>query len=230
MKKQTGSTLIIVLVVLLLITVIGTIAVRSGILGLKISTNTQIQALLLENSNAAIFNIEDPSQVEKRFATNGMFSYFTLDENAGDQLVFCYKANQNSFFSLQNASVISPDGSLTRNGTAGYCKANWFASGRSAVLSQIYLTKLDQALDPLAHFSIGTTVGGAKVPTISQNISAMVISVLPSFSSATTDQIEACFKKDKQQVVACFKGLSIPYNVQYADYTVNSSPTLNTSS
>lgn len=35
MKKQQGSALIIVLVILVLVTLIGTLAIRSGILGLK---------------------------------------------------------------------------------------------------------------------------------------------------------------------------------------------------
>lgn len=230
MIKHKGSTLIIVLVILLLITVIGTIAIRSGILSLKISTNTQIQALLLENSNAALFNIEDPGLVERRFASNGMFAYFTLDENRDDQLVFCFKADQTSFFTLQNASVISADGSIGKKGTAGYCKATWFASGRSAVLSQVYLSKLEKEADPLAHFSLGTTVGGGKVPSLSQNISATVISVLPSFSSASTTDIETCFNKSRSEVASCFKTLSIPFNIQHADYTVTSSPLLNTPS
>ena len=55
MKQQKGATLIIVLVILLMITILGTIAVKSGILGLKIATNSQVNALLLENSDAALF-------------------------------------------------------------------------------------------------------------------------------------------------------------------------------
>lgn len=62
MKKQLGSALIIVLVILVLVTLIGTLAVRSGILGLKLATNSQVSALLLENSDSALFNIENPHQ------------------------------------------------------------------------------------------------------------------------------------------------------------------------
>ena len=76
MKKQLGSALIIVLVILVLVTLIGTLAVRSGILGLKLATNSQIQSLLLENSNSALFNLEDPSQVARQLAGDGMYSYF----------------------------------------------------------------------------------------------------------------------------------------------------------
>jgi Tfp pilus assembly protein PilX len=63
MKKQQGSALIIVLVILVLVTLIGTLAIRSGILGLKLATNSQVNALLLENSDAALFNVENPNDV-----------------------------------------------------------------------------------------------------------------------------------------------------------------------
>ncbi len=46
MKQQKGATLIVVLVILILITLVGTLAVRSGILGLRLATNSQVQALL----------------------------------------------------------------------------------------------------------------------------------------------------------------------------------------
>ena len=55
MKQQQGATLITVLIILVLVTVLGTIAVKTGILGLKIATNSQVNALLLENSDAALF-------------------------------------------------------------------------------------------------------------------------------------------------------------------------------
>ena len=40
MQYQQGATLIVVMIILLVITVLGTIAVKSGILGLKIATNS----------------------------------------------------------------------------------------------------------------------------------------------------------------------------------------------
>ncbi len=59
MNKHKGSTLVIVLIVLILVTLIGAMGVRTGIFGLKLATNSQIQALLLESSNAALLNLED---------------------------------------------------------------------------------------------------------------------------------------------------------------------------
>ena len=226
MKKQQGSALIIVLVILVLVTLIGTLAIRSGILGLKLATNSQIQALLLENSNSALFNLEDPSQVARQLALDGMFAYFNSAANADDELVFCYRAAQNAFYDFSKASVIAADGTTTKIGVDGYCKANQFAMGRSAVLSQVYLTKSSTVSAPFGSVPKGTSIGQSNVPATSNNIGATVISVLPSFAGASSTEIEACFKQRASAVGACFDGLGIPYNMQHSDYTVGGQPKL----
>ena len=159
MKQQQGATLITVLIVLVLVTLLGTIAVKSGILGLKIATNSQVNALLMGNSDSALFNIENPDQVARQLALDGMFAYFNSSANANDELVFCYRASENSFFKLSKASAITADGSTTKLGVDGYCKANQFAMGRSAVLSQVYLTKNAKRLHHLVAPRKGQALG-----------------------------------------------------------------------
>lgn len=226
MKQQKGATLITVLVILIVITLLGTIAVKMGIVGLKIATNSQVNALLLENSDSALFNIENPAEVERQLALDGMFAYFNSSANANDELVFCYRASENSFFKLSKASAITEDGSTTKIGVDGFCKANQFAMGRSAVLSQVYLTKNATTSTPFAGVPKGTSLGQSNVPVTTHNIGATVISVLPSFAGATTTQIENCFKQRASAVGACFDGLGIPYNMQHSDYTVGGQPKL----
>lgn len=226
MKQQKGATLITVLVILIVITLLGTIAVKMGIVGLKIATNSQVNALLLENSDSALFNIENPAEVERQLALDGMFAYFNSSANANDELVFCYRASENSFFKLSKASAITEDGSTTKIGVDGFCKANQFAMGRSAVLSQVYLTKSSTASAPFSSVPKGTSLGQSNVPVTTHNIGATVISVLPSFAGATTTQIENCFKQRASAVGACFDGLGIPYNMQHSDYVVGGQPKL----
>lgn len=226
MKQQKGATLITVLVILIVITLLGTIAVKMGIVGLKIATNSQVNALLLENSDSALFNIENPAEVERQLALDGMFAYFNSSANTNDELVFCYRASENSFFKLSKASAITEDGSTTKIGVDGFCKANQFAMGRSAVLSQVYLTKSSTASAPFSSVPKGTSLGQSNVPATTNNIGATVISVLPSFAGATTTQIENCFKQRASAVGACFDGLGIPYNMQHSDYVVGGQPKL----
>jgi len=66
-RAQQGATLIIVLVLLVAITVIGSLAIRSSVLSLRVSTMSQAQQLLLQNSDAALFKIEDPEYGLKRY-------------------------------------------------------------------------------------------------------------------------------------------------------------------
>jgi Tfp pilus assembly protein PilE len=226
MKQQQGATLITVLIILVLVTLLGTIAVKSGILGLKIATNSQVNALLMGNSDSALFNVENPEQVARQLALDGMFAYFNSSANANDELVFCYRASENSFFKLSKASAITADGSTTKMGVDGFCKANQFAMGRSAVLSQVYLTKNVTTSTPFGGAPKGTSLGQSNVPVTTNNIGATVISVLPSFAGATSTQIESCFKQRASAVGACFEGLKIPYNMQHSDYTVGGQPKL----
>ena len=226
MKQQKGATLITVLVILIVITLLGTIAVKMGIVGLKIATNSQVNALLLENSDSALFNIENPAEVERQLALDGMFAYFNSAANADDELVFCYRAAQNAFYDFSKASAIAADGTTTKIGVDGFCKANQFAMGRSAVLSQVYLTKNATTSTPFAGVPKGTSLGQSNVPVTTHNIGATVISVLPSFAGATPTQIENCFKQRASAVGACFDGLGIPYNMQHSDYTVGGQPKL----
>ncbi|ENW93984.1 pilus assembly PilX family protein [Acinetobacter dispersus] len=235
MKKQDGSTLVIVLIVMLLVIIIGTLAIKSGIIGLKIATNSQVRSLLLENSNSALFNVEDPKQIARQLALDGMFSYFNSVDNADDELVFCYRqTSMNDFYSMDQASVIEQNGKTTKMGITGFCKAGEFASGRSAVQAQIYLKKnVEENAVPFSTAPKGTSLGQSEVPVVSHNIGVTVISILPSYVGASNSDIEACFKKTAikkdqltQTVEECFETLDIPYNLQHADYIVGSAPKL----
>lgn len=229
-RSQQGATLVIVLIMMLLIIIIGTLAIRQSLVSLNIATNSQAQQLMFENSDTALFKIEDPTQVETQLATNGMFAYFDSDDRKTDELVFCYKGDNATFFNLQNASVISSDGTLTKNGISGYCQATSFTSGRSAILSQVYLRLLDTTSQPLVNLTIGTSAGTSNnIPNTTKRIAVTVISVLPSFSAASTTAIQNCFKQRQSNVGTCFQGLNIPYNLQRADYTVGAIQSLKTS-
>ncbi len=221
MKIQHGSTLVIVLIILLLITIIGTIAIRSSILGLGIATNNQINTLLQENTDAALFNIEDPDRAANQLALGGMFAYFNVDGTADDEQVFCYKASRDTFFNKDESSIITSTGAIEN--PQGLCSVSEFATGRSAVLSQVYITK--SKIDEPFKFTIKqTSVGESKIPGSSLGLHASVISILPSFSNATDTEIQTCFEQGMNDVIACFEALNIPYNMQSIDFNVAGQP------
>ena len=144
-KQQTGATLIVVLILLLVITVIGTMAIRGSLTTLNIATNSQAQQLLVQNSDSAIFNVENPSLIERNTAYDGLFGLVKTDVNKGKELVFCYKGTATDFYNFSRASFMQwVSGTAPDNGELGldgYCKLdssdNFFTSGRKAVMTQV---------------------------------------------------------------------------------------------
>lgn len=246
-KQQTGATLIVVLILLLVITVIGTLAIRSSLTSLNIATNSQGQQLLLQNSDSAIFNVESPNLLERNTAYDGLFGLVKADANKGKELVFCYKGTESSFYSFSRASFIqwfsgnAP--SNTELGPDGFCKLdnanNFFTSGRKAVMTQVSIkvntdasSNLDRAFE---HMQRGTDAESAKIDK-SEKILVTATSIVPSMSTANDTDINNCFSTHMNQVVIpsgvtpatgmnksvsqCLQDLGVPVNTQIAEYNL----------
>ena len=101
-RSQQGSVLIVVLVMLVLITLIGTWAIRGSITSLKISTNAQAQALLKQTSDAVFVTLENKTDDDLSFANmrigDGMLNYTLRPENKGKELVFCIRGETTDNF------------------------------------------------------------------------------------------------------------------------------------
>jgi Tfp pilus assembly protein PilX len=76
---QRGATLIVVLIMLVLLTLVGTWAIRGSLTSLNIAMNTQAQALLQQASDAVFFNLENQTSDELTLAKmqigDGMLAY-----------------------------------------------------------------------------------------------------------------------------------------------------------
>ncbi len=62
MFYQRGATLITILFVLLLVTVVGTFAVKQSIVGLGIATNSQARNLMQQTADAVFFALEQDNK------------------------------------------------------------------------------------------------------------------------------------------------------------------------
>ena len=147
-SSQHGSVLIVVLVMLVILTLVGTWAIRGSITSLKISTNAQAQALLKQTSDSVFFTLENKTDDELVFTNmrigDGMLNYTLRPENKGKELVFCIRGEtKDNFEGSRLASVVYWQGSTIKNtemGTNGFCKLERltdFLSGRNAVLTQV---------------------------------------------------------------------------------------------
>lgn len=201
-KTQIGATLIIVLLLLIAITIIGSLAVRSSILSLKVATISQAQQLLMQNSDAVFFKVEDPAQLVKNMALNGMFGYIKGEDNVGKELVFCLKSDNTNFFNLSKSSLISWGGTGTTIdaaglGDEGFCKiaSGFFTSGRNTVITQIAVKAMD-VTDAVAfqHMQKGTDPESSKKDP-AQMYTIFATSVFPSLAAAEVKDtdINKCF-------------------------------------
>ncbi len=249
-KQQTGATLMVVLILLLVITVIGTLAIRSSLTSLNIATNSQAQQLLVQNSDAAIFNVESPNLLQRNTAYDGLFGLVKTDANKGKELVFCYKGTATSFYDISRASFMQWVSGTTPNngelGIDGYCKLdssnNFFTSGRKAVMTQISIkvnTDTSNALGGLdrafEHMQRGTDAEAAKIDK-SEKILVTATSIVPILSTASDTDINNCFSTHMNQVVIpsnvtpaigmnksvsqCLQDLGVPVNTQVTEYNL----------
>ena len=245
--KQEGATLIVVLILLVIITLIGTLAIRSSLTTLNIATNSQAQQLLVQNSDAAIFNVEDPDLIERNTAYDGLFGLVKSDANKGKELVFCYRGTASTFYDFSRVSFMQwVSGTAPNNselGIDGYCKMdssnNFFTSGRKAVMTQVSIkvntdasSNLDRAFE---HMQRGTDAESAKIDK-SEKILVTATSIVPSMSTASDTAINNCFSTHMNQVVIpsgvtpatgmnksvsqCLQDLGVPVNTQIAEYNL----------
>lgn len=210
MRQQRGATLIIVLILLVVITIIGTIAVRQGLVGLNIATNSQAQQLLIQNSDAAFFNVEKEDNLIQALSTSGMFGYISGAANQDKELVFCFRGTEHDFFNIGRASIMQwEEGKQkpTNNalGTDGYCDAkatdsNFFTSGRKAVMTQVAVKfSSQQNNDPFFGQILGTDEKTVKLER-SKPLKIFAVSIMPTLTSADSDKINTCLNSHMSEV------------------------------
>lgn len=249
-NKQTGATLVVVLILLVIVTIVGTLAVKSSLTALNIATNSQAQQLLVQNSDSAIFNVENPAFLIRNTAFDGLFGQIKSDANKGKELVFCYRGAESDFYNYSRASfmqwVAGTAPSNSELGLDGYCKVgaseNFYTSGRQAVMTQVAIkvnmstesesVGLDQAFEYLQQ---GTDLDSAKIDK-SEKILVIATSIVPALSSASETDINNCFSKHMNQVVVptgvtpatgmkksvseCLQDLGVPVNTQASEYNL----------
>lgn len=201
-NNQQAATLITVLLLLVAITIIGSLAIRSSIMSLKVSTMSQAQQLMLQSSDTALFEIENLDKLQQNMAINGMFGYVKGEDNIGKELVFCYKASESDFFKLSRASLINWNGTSVDTsglGVNGFCKIDngFFSSSRKTVMTQIAIKAADVSnAEAFAYMQKGTDPDSAKVdPGQLYTVYATTIFPVLAPSSVSNTSIDNCFKQ-----------------------------------
>lgn len=246
-SHQSGAALIVVMIFLVAIVVVGTLAIRQGMVTLNIATNSQAQQLMLQNSDAAFFNVEIEENIIKSLGTNGMFGYISGAANKDNELVFCYRGTDTEFFDLNTASMMiwQPGQTAPTNsqlGLEGYCSTtasgNFYTSGRHAVMTQVAVKFSSQAGNaPFAGYTTGSDEKVIKFEN-SKPVKVFAVSVMPSFSSATNAEINECFQNrmnevsipngtsvpsgavSRQSVTECLTSINVPFSSYVSEYVI----------
>lgn len=231
-----GNTLIVVLILLLVITILGTIAVRQSLFGLKVATNSQAQALLLQNSDAYFLKLEAASNVQKIINASkfGPIGYAAQPSNVGHEVSLCYTRKSEQSFDTNQVGLFNTTktGNKFNGLNKGYCdptNADNFTSGRRAVMTQVSIKVQNQSANPLEHFIEGNDNDLVAPPVIAR---INVISILPAMASnVNAATIQDCLKSYPSDSIAgsatiasCLKENNIPFNAQVAEYNQNNSP------
>lgn len=244
-KSQAGSTLISVLLILLVITIIGVIAMKQGLTSLNIATNSQVQTVLAQSSDAVINEFTRTDLVAVT-SLAGVIGAAAGNPNLGQEYVFCYRPTKTDPFGLAiNANLIqgNTDASVTAiNGTdsTNYCDlTSDFGSGRKATVTQVAVTvPLDSSnLPPLSGLPRGGTdisTGSAlpKIFTTQQRIRVTSTSVLPAFSTSSLSSVQSdCLRGrvsdntdaplvDVENVTDCLARKGVPANTQVQEFSL----------
>lgn len=235
--KQRGAVLIVVLVMLIIIAILGTWAIRSGITSLNISTNAQAQSLLMQNSDSVFYTVDNKTGDDLVFAQmrigDGFLAYALRPENKGKELVFCVRGKvKDNFAGSRIASAVYWQGTQLVNtelGQNGFCQVDKgdFISGREAVMTQVSVRAADATRD-WEHMMEGDDKESSKSTGV-QRIVITSTSLLPYLGSASIKQINKCLKNytsfvdplaNNETVTDCLSNLNIPYSTQDMEYSL----------
>jgi Tfp pilus assembly protein PilX len=240
MKNQKGSTLIVVLLLLVVITVIGTFAIRQSMVSLSIATNSQAQQLLMQSSDAVLYRISNSNFASTSGNPTSLLGYAL--KNEGNEVVFCFRSqiNADTTFSVGSTSLLAWNDTNTDvnpSGVSGFCdltKASDFVSSRKAQITQVTIVAnppSNNSSKPLQSVSLGTDLGslGKLDEEQSKKIRVYVTSLLPNMSSAKATDIIACLKRPSEKplsgsqetIDACLLRENVPFNTQVQDFVLD---------
>lgn len=204
--QQQGATLIVVLFVLLLITIVGIMAIRTAITSLNIATNSQIGQLLVQTGDTPANQFLNVGSYQTLMAADLVIGAARLEHQTapGKEYIFCYKptSSQQTAASMDATVLIPPDANAdwdtpatidsTQTSRNGFCNLEQdFGSAREAVVTQVAVripTDADKSLEAGALLETG---GDLSLNSVAQNSKAPVTrvritttSILPNYASA----------------------------------------------
>lgn len=242
LSKQKGSTIIIVMMMLLFLTIIGVMAIRTSMTTLNIATNAQIGQLSSQTADTPINQVflEDLNKQVNLSSVIGK-ALKDADTEPGKEYIFCYRPKASTRFgSVTSMAVLRNTTSgveLVEGSADSFCNLTTdFGSARRGVVTQVSIKiPIDTAdLPPLALLARNINVsGGQTIPqgvTEQKRIRMTTVAVMPVYAKDLT-AAQACLKNNindnsdvessaKQTTAQCLVNLGVPVNSQVQEFNL----------
>ena len=222
-RQQRGATLIVVLIMLLVITIVGVLAIRVAMTSLNIATNSQIGQLLLQTGDTPTNLLLNRSNYKNLTSITSVVGKAISDQKDplkhGREYVFCYKPTcALQVNSILDMTVLIPPTAIaaddtkatidsTESNRSGFCDLERdFGSSREAVVTQIavkYITETGSDPAPGADLDRGTDA--SKDSNIQQGkvdgrVRITATAILPNYSSTSLATVQAACIGDSSAV------------------------------
>lgn len=202
--SQNGATIIAVLMVLLILTVVGTLAIRTAMTNFNLATNAQVGQLSSQTADTPFnqFLISDVLQQTNLASVIGK-ALKDAETDPGREYVFCYKPKASTRFGSAGSMAVNQiveetndkdekvlNVKLVEGSIDNFCDLDSdFGSAREAIVTQVAVKiPTDSAeFPPLALLARETNVsGGQNVPqgvTDQKRIRVTTVAVMPVYAT-----------------------------------------------
>lgn len=181
--RQQGVALIVTLFMLVIVTFMGLVAMRAGLLQVAMATNSQVSVLLFQNADAGTGSVENKINSDMTYANGPTGPITLIKDNPGKAVIGCFtKAGL-----VLATSVASGSARKCDLATAGdYVSGREVAAVQVAVMAPVDASgKAQVVMNYGTDDSILPGGGGALVAVYST-------SVMPNYGSATKSDIQGC--------------------------------------
>lgn len=189
--KQQGAALIAVLLILVVVTLLGISAMRMGLTGLTVATNSQISSLLFQ---AADKGMSDMQNAIRNGGTNTADISIAMSAVG---LVSALKGADVAYCVIPSTTATVSSGTNTVQGLkAGACDTavdTNFLNARGITITQVnYQRRPAQDSDTNSGVTTVTGIGTASNPTPADILILTSTSVMPKLGAASLDTVQKC--------------------------------------
>lgn len=209
-RQQRGATLIVVLIMLLVITIVGVLAIRVAMTSLNIATNSQIGQLLLQTGDTPTNLLLNRSSYKNLTSITSVVGKAISDQKDplkhGREYVFCYRPTSAlQVNSILDMTVLIPPLAndpkatvdTTESNRSGFCDLESdFGSSREAVVTQVavkYISESDPDAAPGADLDRGTDASkdsNVQQGKVDGRVRITATAILPHYSRSNLADVQ----------------------------------------